>query len=202
MSDKLSGGKNSGKLMFFAGFGIVIITGWIFFPYFIYKPINQPIQFSHLIHTSDNVGLKCEDCHHFDKDGRFCGIPKIEMCASCHSQPMGISDEERKLVENYIRTGREISWIIYSKQPQNVFFSHATHVKLGEVSCQSCHFGQAYTQSLRPAYFSRISGYSLDVFGKDLFNFPSTPSKGMRMDDCSSCHHEHGVRESCIDCHK
>ena len=56
---------------------------------------------------------------------------------------MGVSDEEKKLVDDYIKPGREIPWIIYSKQPQNVFFSHATHVKLAGIDCQTCHFGQA-----------------------------------------------------------
>ena len=189
--------------MFFVGGAVVIAFGWIIFPYILYKPINQPIQFSHMTHTGDNVGLKCEDCHSFEKDGRFYGIPSLAKCEECHSTtPMGISKDEERLVNNYIRPGREIPWVIYSKQPQNVFFSHATHVKLGGINCQTCHFGQAYSKRLRTAYFTRISGYGLDIFGKDLLNFPSTPSRGMRMDDCSNCHHECGVKESCIDCHK
>lgn len=202
MSNVTADNKNFGKKMFYSGLGAAMIFGWIFFPYIVYKPMDQPLQFSHAAHNSDDVGLKCEDCHAFDTDGRFCGIPSIEKCAACHSEPMGISNEEKKLSEDYVKPGREIPWIIYSKQPQNVFFSHATHVKLAGIECRSCHFGQANTRKLRPAYISRISGYSLDVFGKDLFNLPSTPSLGMRMDDCSSCHHERGVKESCIDCHK
>ncbi|HUI29912.1 MAG TPA: menaquinone reductase multiheme cytochrome c subunit QrcA [Candidatus Acidoferrales bacterium] len=194
--------KDHGKLMFLTGITVILLFGWITFPYVIYRPVNQPIQFSHFAHTGDNVGLKCGSCHTFDKDGRFNGIPTIEKCRSCHSKPMGISKDEARLVNEYVMPGREIPWIIYSMQPQSVFFSHSTHVKLAGMDCQTCHFGQAYTRKLRPAYFSRISGYGLDVFGKDLLNFPSTPSRGMRMDDCSNCHHERGVQESCIDCHK
>ncbi len=188
--------------MFFMGATAILAFGWITFPYIIYKSADQPVQFSHLAHTGDNVGLQCESCHTFDKDGRFEGIPSTDKCASCHSHPKGISDAEAKMVRDYIKPGREIPWIIYSKQPQNVFFSHATHVKSAGMDCQTCHFGQAYTGSLRPAYVSRISGYGLDIFGKNLLNFPSTPSRGMRMDDCSNCHRERGVKESCIDCHK
>lgn len=194
--------KDHGNKIFLLGAAAVIALGWVVFPYIIYKPINQPIQFSHFTHTADDIGLKCEGCHTFDQDGRFNGIPSIEKCRSCHAKPMGVSRDEDLLVNNYVQTGHEIPWIIYSKQPQNVFFSHATHVKLGKLDCQVCHFGQAYSQNLRPAYVSRISGYSLDIFGKDLLNLPSTPSLGMRMDDCSNCHHERGVQESCIDCHK
>ncbi len=202
MADKVSDGRSRSGMTFFVGAGVILVFGWVFFPYFIYKSVDQPVQFSHFMHTSDNVGLKCESCHTFDKDGNFLGIPTIEKCASCHSRSMGVSNEEKKMVDNYIKPGREIPWIIYSKQPENVFFSHATHVKLAGMDCQTCHFGQAYTQNLRPAYISRISGYSIDIFGKDLLNFPSTPSRGMRMDDCSNCHQRRGVKESCIDCHK
>ena len=42
--------------------------------------MDQPLQFSHVAHKGDDVGLKCEDCHVFDKDGRFFGIPSIEKC--------------------------------------------------------------------------------------------------------------------------
>ncbi|MFZ1083005.1 MAG: menaquinone reductase multiheme cytochrome c subunit QrcA [Candidatus Kryptoniota bacterium] len=202
MSGKVSGGKNRGRIMFSLGIGGMLAFGWVFFPYLIYKSIDQPIQFSHLAHTGDNVGLKCESCHTFDKDGRFYGIPTIDNCTRCHSRPIGVSDEEKKLVDNYIKLGREIPWIIYSKQPENVYFSHPTHVKLAGINCQTCHFGQQYTRNLRPAYISRVSGYSLDIFGKDLLNLPSTTSRGMRMDDCSNCHHQRGVKESCIACHK
>jgi hypothetical protein len=188
--------------MFFVGAAAVIAFGWIVFPYIIYKPVNQPIQFSHAAHTGDNVGLKCESCHTFDEDGRFFGIPTIDKCRSCHSKAMGISKSDAVLANDYVAPNREIPWVTYSKQPQNVFFSHATHAKLAGIECQTCHFGQAYSKRLRTAYFTRISGYGLDIFGKDLLNFPSTPSRGMRMDDCSNCHHERGVKESCIDCHK
>jgi hypothetical protein len=180
----------------------MLSLGWLAFPYLVYRPVDQPIQFSHFAHTSDNVGLKCEDCHTFDKDGRFGGIPSTDKCKDCHSEPMGISKEEGRLSDEYIKPGRELPWVTYSKQPQNVFFSHATHVKLAGIDCQTCHFGLEYSRNLRPAYISRISGYSLDVFGRNLFNLPPTPSRGMRMDDCSDCHHKRGVQESCIDCHK
>lgn len=194
--------KNHTNVYFLTGTIVMLIFGWVAFPYFVYKPNNQPLQFSHLAHTGDNVGLKCERCHNFERDGRFNGIPSTQICASCHFKPMGVSDEEKKLVEDFVKPGKEIPWIIYSKQPQNVFFSHATHVNLAGINCQTCHFGQAYTRNLRPAFVSRISGYSLDVFGKNLLDFPSTPSRGMRMDDCSDCHHKRGVNDSCIDCHK
>jgi menaquinone reductase, multiheme cytochrome c subunit len=194
--------KSRGKPAFFLGIAGMLLFGWVVFPFLFYKSVDQPIQFSHKTHTGDNVALTCGDCHTYDSEGRFCGIPSTKECAACHSRPIGISEEEEKLVKDYIGTGTEIPWVIYSRQPENVYFSHATHVKLAGLDCQSCHFGHAYTETLRPARLSRISGYSLDVFGKTLLNAPSTASPGMRMDDCAGCHHMRGIKESCIDCHK
>ncbi len=191
-----------GKTIFFFGIVGMLLFGWIIFPLFIYEQVDQPIQFSHRTHSGDNVALKCADCHSFDKDGRFVGIPAVSKCAGCHSHTIGASGEEKRLVEDYVIKNREIPWVVYSSQPENVYFSHATHVKLGKVDCISCHFGHQYTDRLRPAMFSRISGYSLDVFGSTLFDVPSTPSTGMRMDDCAGCHSKHGFKETCIDCHK
>lgn len=188
--------------MFYFGFAGMLVFGWIVFPFLIYRSVDQPIQFSHKTHTGDNVGLKCNDCHTYDDDGRFLGIPATEKCTRCHSRATGVSPEEKKLIADYITPGRNIPWVVYSRQPENVYFSHARHVKSAGLDCQACHFGHAYSSSLRPARFSRISGYSLDVFGKTLLNAPSTTSSGMRMDDCVACHREHGITVSCIDCHK
>ena len=191
-----------GKTIFFFGIVGTLLFGWIIFPLFIYEPVDQPVQFSHRTHSGDNVALKCIDCHSYDKDGRFCGIPTISKCAGCHAHTIGDSEEEKRLVKDYIIENREIPWVVYSSQPDNVYFSHATHVKLGKLDCSTCHFSHEYTDRLRPAMVSQISGYSLDVSGSTLFDVPSTPSTGMRMSDCAGCHSKHGLKESCIDCHK
>lgn len=191
-----------GKTMFFFGVVGMLLFGWAVFPLLIYKSVDQPVQFSHRTHTGDNVALECEDCHNYDAEGRFCGVPPTAKCAECHTRQQGISKEETRFIAMYMTTGKEIPWIIYSRQPRNVYFSHAAHVKLAGLECRACHFGQGSSERLRPARFSRISGYGIDVFGKTLFNIPSTPSTGMRMDDCVSCHHDRGVVESCIGCHK
>lgn len=191
-----------GKILFMVGVACALSFGWVTFPYLIYREVKQPLQFSHRVHTGDNVALKCEDCHAYDADGRFAGIPATDKCLKCHSHPQGVSPEDRKLDDIYIWKGRAIPWVIYSRQPENVHFSHATHTKLAGIKCQTCHFGHSSTNELRPARFSRLSGYSLDVFGQNFLNAPYTPSRGMRMDDCSNCHKERGVKDSCIDCHK
>lgn len=191
-----------GKSLFFFGITGMLLFGWVAFPLLLYRSVDQPIQFSHITHTGDNIAMICSDCHGFEKDGRFCGLPSTGKCAECHSQKIGMSPEEIKLVRDFITPHKEIQWAVYSRQPENVYFSHATHVKLGDIECQSCHSGHGNTDKLRPARFNRISGYSPDVFGRTLFNIPATPSQGLRMDDCVECHRQSGMKESCIDCHK
>ncbi len=191
-----------GKSIFFFGIVGALFFGWVVFPALLYEAFDQPIQFSHAIHTGDNVALACSDCHSFDKDGRFLGIPSSAECTRCHSRPMGISKEEEKLVRDYIIPRKVIPWVRYLRQPENVYFSHATHVEIAKIDCQSCHFGHGYTDKLSPGQFSRISHYSLDVFGRTLFNIPATRSLGMRMEDCAECHRKRGVEDSCMDCHK
>jgi len=43
---------------------------------------------------------------------------------------------------------------------------------------------------------NRISGYSRDVMGRP------GKSTGMRMDNCIGCHEQHGLHQTCLDCHK
>ncbi len=193
---------NRGRLFFISGIAAALIFGWIVFPSFLYESFSQPVQFSHAAHTGDNVGMSCGDCHVFEDDGRYYSIPASEKCSECHSKSMGVSVAEEKMVSDYLNKGKNIPWIVYSEQPENVYFSHATHVKVAGIECRSCHFGHEFTHGLRPARFNRISGYSLDVLGGNLLDTPPTPSKGMRMDDCVACHHSRGIKEGCIDCHK
>ena len=55
---------------------------------------------------------------------------------------------------------------------------------------------------LRPFERNRISGYSRDVWGRNVAGIATAPWDGMKMGDCSRCHRQRGVTESCQDCHK
>ena len=194
--------KNRGTIMFLAGLVATLAFGWLGFPMALYEKIEQPMQFSHQTHTGENVGLTCEDCHAFSTDGRFGGIPSVQKCAECHSEPLSTSSDEIKLVEEYVTPNREIPWLIYARQPQNAHFSHAQHVKLAEITCERCHGPHGNSEALRPFQRNRLSGYSRDIWGPSLAGIKSNPWEGMKMDDCSNCHAERGVQESCLDCHK
>jgi len=187
-------------ISFLLGVGCALAAGWLAFPRLLYRATEQPIQFSHRTHTSDSVGAACEDCHAIGDDGRFAGLPSIEICAGCHAEAMTDSADEKRLVDDYIAKGREIPWLVYARQPVNVHFSHAAHVRLAGIACQECHGEHGESDRLRPLETNRLTGYSRDVDG-GLVEL-ARDARTMKMNDCSRCHHERGVRESCMTCHK
>lgn len=179
-----------GVLVFAAGFALALGAGWLALPGAFYEKREQPLSFSHDAHTGAANGMACEDCHGFREDGSFAGIPKLDKCASCHAEPLGATEHERMFVESYVKTGREPQWLAYSRQPDNAWFPHASHVKAGGLKCETCHGEHGHSKSLRPVEVNRISGYTRDVMG------------GMRMGDCVRCHTDRGLEHSCLDCHK
>ncbi len=180
----------------------MIIVGWIVFPWLLYSTKEQPIQFSHKVHTGETVGLSCEECHAVGEDGRFTGIPPLEKCAGCHSAQLGTTADEKKLVEDYVVPNREIPWLVYARQPENVYFSHAQHVKIAKIECERCHGTHGSSDRLRPYQENRISGYSRDISGALTVRVSSDSQEEMKMDDCAKCHSERGVYDSCLKCHK
>lgn len=181
--------KSRGAVLF--GFGVLVAlgAGWAGFPRLLYTRQAQPVNFSHKVHTG-TAGLKCEDCHEIRADGTFAGIPSLEKCAGCHTAAMGTTVAEKQFIDRYVTPQREVQWAVYSRQPENVYFSHAAHVKLGKLACANCHGNHGETDALRAYEEDRISGYSRDIWS------------GMKMDDCVACHRQHGFESSCLDCHK
>jgi len=177
-------------------------AGWAGFPRAIYNSRPQPVDFSHKIHA-DKAGAKCEDCHAFREDGSFAGIPTLEKCAGCHAAPMGDTAAEKNFIAAYVTPGKEPQWLSYARQPENVYFSHASHVKRAGLQCAACHGNEGSANHLRPYEQDRVSGYSRDIWG-----WQGRP--GMKMDDCVDCHRRSARKgsgalageRSCLDCHK
>lgn len=184
------------------GLAIALLCGWIALPFALYRQVEQPMQFNHQMHVGDAVGMSCEDCHSFDDTGRFAGIPAVASCEPCHAEPVGESPDEAMLARDYVQANREVEWLVYSRQPDNVFFPHAPHVKLAELSCERCHGAHGTSESLRVYEQNRISTYSRDIWGRSNSRLRRAEHEGMKMSDCTRCHEEHGVRESCLSCHK
>ncbi len=139
----------SGKLPVVAGLLAALGAGWAGFPRAIYKSTPQPVAFSHKVHV-ETGGAKCEDCHAFRADGTFAGIPPLETCSTCHAAAIGSTADEKRFVEEYVARGREPQWASYARQPENVWFSHTTHVKLAQLKCERCHGDHGSTAKLRP----------------------------------------------------
>ena len=184
-------------------FGLVpaLAVGWLGFPRLLYTKVEQPLSFSHKVHAGEKAGMACADCHSVGSDGRFAGIPKLEKCAGCHSAAIGETPNEKRFVADYVEKGREIDWLVYARQPENVHFSHAVHTA-AKVACERCHGAHGTTDTLRPWQVNRISGYSRDIWGPRIARVGLKQGEGMKMNDCIRCHREAGRESSCLACHK
>jgi hypothetical protein len=185
-----------------AGLATMLTLGWFAYPHVLYKQIDQPLQFSHQTHTGAKAGLTCDACHSIRPDGSFSGLPRIEVCAPCHAQAQGSSPEEKILIEKYVTPNREIPWLVYAQQPENAYFPHAPHVGLAKIECGRCHGPHGASDRLRPFQLNRISSYSRDISGRRISGIRLKASGGMKMSDCSRCHAERRVSDSCLACHK
>jgi hypothetical protein len=196
-------------LFFIVGLVISLIVGWIIFPKLLYSQKRQPIDFSHALHM-ELVDDGCESCHFFREDGSYSGVPKLAQCIDCHEEVQGESPEEEKFVTEYVAKQREVPWLIYSKQPDCVFFSHVAHVEMAKIDCVTCHGPIGESESLKIYEQNRISGYSRDIWGKNIAGFKRNSWDRMKMDDCADCHRKNNVnqgsvqtlREGCFVCHK
>ena len=205
-------GKGAGgpiTLFFILGLVASLVLGWVIFPQLLYSKKAQPIQFNHVLHN-ELVDDGCESCHFFREDGTYSGVPKLAQCIDCHEEVQGESEEEAKFVNQYVLKEREVPWLVYSRQPDCVFFSHVAHVKLGQMECVTCHGDVGESESLKPYEANRITGYSRDIWGKNIAGIKFNSWDRMKMDDCSECHVRNNInqgsvqtlRGGCFVCHK
>jgi hypothetical protein len=200
-----------GTITLFFIFGLVasLVLGWVIFPQLLYSKKNQPIDFNHVLHN-ELVDDGCESCHFFREDGTYSGVPELAQCIDCHEEVQGESEEEEKFVMQYVAKGREVPWLVYARQPACVFFSHIAHVKMGEMDCVTCHGHIGESESLKVYEENRITGYSRDIWGKNIAGLKWNSWDRMKMDDCSECHQKNNVKQSsvqtqkggCFVCHK
>jgi hypothetical protein len=101
---------------------------------------------------------------------------------------------------------KEVPWLVYSKQPDCVYFSHIPHVKMANLECATCHGKHSETDQLPLYEENRLTGYSRNIWGKRLSGvyFKKEPYDRMKMDDCAECHTKKGRKENnaCFVCHK
>lgn len=203
----------SGLAYFLAGLLPALFVGWILFPVALYSEQAQPINFNHVIHSDEEITEgdteleRCMSCHGFREDGSFVGVPKLEKCMECHDDPdfaLGEDPEEEKFLKEYVATKKEVPWLVYSRQPDCVYFSHIAHVKMGKMECRTCHGEHGYRE--KPAVYqeNRLTGISRDIWGKNIAGIKFNTWDAMKMDDCAKCHTKEGLEENnaCFVCHK
>ena len=196
-------------LFFILGLIASLLIGWVAFPPLLYSQKKQPVDFNHALHNG-LVDNGCESCHFFREDGTYSGVPKLAQCIECHEEANSEDPEEIKFVEEYVKKEREVPWLVYSRQPACVFFSHAAHVKTAQMDCVTCHGPIGESESLKPYQQNRITGYSRDIWGENILGVKRNSWDRMKMDDCAECHATSGVsagsvqtqKDGCLVCHK
>ncbi len=204
----VSDGGGFPTLFFIIGLSLSLIVGWIIFPKLLYSKKQQPFDFNHVLHNE--MVEDCQSCHFFREDGSFAGVPKLAQCVDCHMDIQGDTEDEAIFVNEYVIPGREVPWLVYSEQPDCVFFSHAAHVKAGGMDCKTCHGPIGQSTSLKPYEENRITGYSRDIWGYNIAGIKKNTWDRMKMDDCSECHVQMDVNQTsvqtekgaCFVCHK
>ena len=181
--DKDSGAGGTITLFFIVGLVASLVLGWVIFPQLLYSKKNQPIDFNHALHNEE-VEEGCESCHFFREDGTYSGVPKLAQCIDCHEEVNGEDPEEEKFVTQYVAKGREVPWLVYVRQPDCVFFSHIAHVKMGQMDCVTCHGHIGESETLKKYEANRITGYSRDIWGKNIAGIKWNSWDRMKMDDC------------------
>lgn len=191
--------KLPAPVSFAVGLVPALAAGWLLFPRLLYRTEAQPLPFNHKAHTE--AGMSCEDCHALLPDGRFAGLPATESCAGCHAEA-GENEGVNALVAGYVEPGREVPWLVHSRQPDNAYFPHAPHVAGGKVACERCHGPHGESTEVRPYQVNRLSGYPRDIWGPSISRLGREEWQGMKMADCIRCHRSGGRESACLDCHK
>jgi hypothetical protein len=203
-----------GWIFFLVGLVSALFVGWIIYPMVLYSEKPQPMNFNHARHLSEDIGIegdseveKCLYCHGFRDDGTFVGIPKLESCMDCHDDPdspMGDTEAEEFFLKNYVADGKEIPWLPYYRQPNNVYFSHIAHVKNADMECEICHGNHGKTEKLPPYKVNLMTGYSINIWGRNIAGYRINTWDRMKMDDCAECHAENAPPQNnaCFVCHK
>ncbi|MBA3012005.1 MAG: cytochrome c3 family protein [Desulfobacula sp.] len=196
-------GLGLGVIFFIVAFLVCFLSGWLLFPKLLYSKREQPFNFDHVLHTSE--AGDCETCHFLREDGTFSGMPNLASCMECHTdEPMGETEDEAIFAKEYVAKEKEVPWFVYSKQPDCVFFSHAAHITGDKpMDCKSCHGPIGESTTSRPYEENRITGYSRDIWGKNIWGIKKHSWDRMKMDDCAECHKEkNGHQGYCFQCHK
>lgn len=130
--------------------------------------------FSHKKHLDKELDLECSACHTKADKGEEAGMPaNLKKCMMCHEEIDENKPEGKKLAN---LVGDPPVWSTETKLPDEVKFSHKTHVD-GKVSCTDCHKGIPTSEGI------------------------TAEQVKLSMEDCMSCHTDKKVSNDCSTCH-
>jgi cytochrome c2 len=168
-----------------------------------YEP-RQPIFYSHRVHAGVNQ-ISCLYCHGNAWESRHAAIPSVNVCMNCHKtiqtyekgpklfdadgNEINGTDEIHKLYKyagfdpanqtkwDITQIKQPVQWIKIHNLPDHVFFSHAQHVRAGNVQCQTCHGPITEMDEVRQ--FAELSmGWCINCHRETKVNFDYTDSTG------------------------
>ena len=141
------------------------------------RGIQQPIAFNHKLHV-EGVQIECSNCHQYYESGEHSGLPTLDVCMGCHSEPVTESAEEAK-IRDLSQQGRSAVFRKLFQLPSHVYYSHRRHVMSAKLECAQCHGQIASTETP-----------------------PLRPMVQVTMDFCVNCHHGAKARNDCNGCHR
>ncbi len=99
---------------------------------------EQPIQFSHEIHVTQN-NIPCLYCHQTADRSEVASVPSTGTCMNCHKAIPGQNmPQEVEKVRGYWERQEPIPWNRVHDEPDFVYFTHERHVKYF-TDCFSTH---------------------------------------------------------------
>ncbi|MFN4315445.1 MAG: c-type cytochrome [Chitinophagaceae bacterium] len=166
-----------------------------------YEPV-QPIFYSHKVHAGINQ-INCLYCHGNAWESKHAAVPSTNVCMNCHKtiqeyKGPQLYDRDGKEVNGtaeiaklYSFAGfdpnkpndwdaskaKQIPWVKIHNLPDHVYFSHAQHVRAGNVQCQTCH---GEITAMDEVYqFSELSmGWCINCHRQTAVNFNYDSTKG------------------------
>ncbi len=157
-----------------------------------YQP-DQPIFYSHKVHAGVNQ-INCLYCHGSAMEGKHANIPSLNVCMNCHltineytgeqlyredgSEVDGTAEIQKiytavgydPATKQYTGKGEGIEWVKIHSLPDHVFFSHAQHVAVGGVQCQTCH-GEIQNMDVVKQFADLSMGWCVNCHRETKVNF-------------------------------
>ena len=188
-------------LLLFVGGGYMVVQGAIGLGRTKNYQPEQPIFYSHKVHAGINQ-ISCLYCHGNAWESKHATVPSLNVCMNCHA---AINDytkgpklfredgtevdgtaEIQKLYSytgydpkagKYTAPGKPVEWVKIHNLPDHVFFSHAQHIRAGQVQCQTCH--GPITEMDEVKQFAELSmGWCINCHRTTKVNFPDSTGNG------------------------